>query len=414
MAEVGALRIDIQRLLDRLNALGEVGGLEGGGVCRLALTEAERQGRDLVKGWMEAQGLAVQIDQIGNVWGVRAGACEGPPVMMGSHIDTVATGGLYDGNLGVLAGLEVLQVLDDVGLKTRHPMAVGFFTNEEGARFSPDMMGSAVHQGSLSLDEALAQRDAEGVSVGEALRAIDYVGDHPVGSFRAQSFLELHIEQGPLLEREGVTIGAVESVQGISWTEWTIRGTSNHAGTTPMTMRQDAGLVAARIAVKARAIATELGGAQLGTAGFIQLEPNLVNVVPRVARVTVDLRNTDWDTLEGAIARMADFAKSAAEAEGCQIASRTMAHFPPVEFAPEMVAMVEASARELGHSVRRMPSGAGHDAQMFAPHCPTAMIFVPSQGGLSHNVREHTDAQDLEAGANVLLHAALKRAEVCP
>ena len=412
MADPSALRIDIARLMGRLHALGAVGALEGGGVCRLALSEAERQGRDLVTGWMRAQGLEVHIDQIGNVWGVREGTQGGPPVMMGSHIDTVATGGLYDGNLGVLAGLEVLQVLDEAGLQTRHPMAVGFFTNEEGARFSPDMMGSAVHQGSLDLEEALEQRDAEGVSVREALSAIGYVGEHPVGSSRAHSFLELHIEQGPLLEREGVTIGAVTSVQGISWTEWTIEGTSNHAGTTPMAMRHDAGLVAARIAVKARAIATELGGAQLGTTGFIQLEPNLVNVVARRARVTVDLRNTDWEILQGAIDRMAEFAHGAAEAEGCQISARTMAHFPPVDFDPQMVDLVEATARDLGHSVRRMPSGAGHDAQMFAPNCPSAMIFVPSQGGLSHNVREYTAPEDLEAGANVLLQVALRQAEV--
>lgn len=411
MADTATLKIDIERLLGRLHRLGEVGALDGGGVCRLALTDAERQGRDLVTGWMREQGLKVHVDQIGNVWGVREGTQGGPPVMMGSHIDTVATGGLYDGNLGVLAGLEVLQVLDDAGVQTRHPMAVGFFTNEEGARFSPDMMGSAVHQGSLNLEEALEQRDADGVSVREALSAIGYVGDHPVGSFQAHRFVELHIEQGPLLEREGVTIGAVTSVQGISWTEWTIGGTSNHAGTTPMSMRSDAGLVAARIAVEARAIADDLGGAQLGTTGVIELEPNLVNVIARGARVTVDLRNTDWDVLKRAIARMDAFARATAADEGCEISSRTMAHFPPVAFDLEMTDLVERTAKALGHSVRRMPSGAGHDAQMFAPNCPTTMIFVPSQGGLSHNVLEHTAPSELEAGANVLLHTVLALAE---
>jgi N-carbamoyl-L-amino-acid hydrolase len=411
MAETGALRVDIKRLLDRLNALGQVGALEGGGVCRLALSDVEGQGRDLVLRWMREQGLAVAIDKIGNAWGTRPGTEDLPPVMMGSHIDTVATGGIYDGNLGVLAGLEVLQVLDDAGVQTRHPIEVGFFTNEEGARFPPDMMGSSVHQGSLALDVALAQVDTDGVTVGEALSAIDYVGDHEVGVFRAHSFLELHIEQGPLLEREGVTIGAVTGVQGISWTEWTVTGTSNHAGTTPMNLRADAGLVAARIAVEARDLARDLGGDQLGTTGSIQLEPNLVNVIAREARAIVDLRNTDWDVLLGAIARMDTFARSAAAAEGCEISQRTLVHFPPVAFDPAMIALVESTSKALGHSVRRMPSGAGHDAQMFAPNCPTAMIFVPSKDGLSHNVREHTAPDELEAGANVLLHAALAQAE---
>jgi beta-ureidopropionase / N-carbamoyl-L-amino-acid hydrolase len=414
MAEASTLRINITRLLERLNALGQVGALEGGGVCRLALSDTERQGRDLVVRWMREQGLTVAIDQIGNVWGTRPGTEEGPPVMMGSHIDTVATGGLYDGNLGVLAGLEVLQVLDDAGVQTRRSIEVGFFTNEEGARFSPDMMGSAVHQGSLALDAALAERDDDGISVGDALSAIGYIGDHAVGAFRAHSFLELHIEQGPRLEREGVTIGAVTGVQGISWTEWTITGTSNHAGTTPMNLRADAGLVAARIVVEAREIARDLGGAQLGTTGFIQLEPNLVNVIAREARLTVDLRNTDWDILQGAIARMDAFARAAAAAEGCEISPRTMVHFPPVAFDPAMIDLVERTAQTLNYSVCRMPSGAGHDAQMFAPNCPTSMIFVPSQGGLSHNVREHTAPDDLEAGANVLLHAALAQAEPTP
>jgi N-carbamoyl-L-amino-acid hydrolase len=331
--------------------------------------------------------------------------------MVGSHIDTVATGGLYDGNLGVLAGLEIVEVLNDAGIRTRHPIAVAFFTNEEGARFTPDMMGSAVHQGSLSLEEALVQTDADGISVGDELARNGYVGEHPVGEVRARAFLELHIEQGPVLEREGITIGAVTGVQGISWTEWTIGGSSNHAGTTPMSMRADAGLVAASIAVEARAIAHDFGGDQVATVGLLNLEPNLVNVIARRAQMTVDLRNTDWTILEAAEKRMREKAEAIAANENCSLESRTLVHFEPVEFDDAMVGLVEETAQSLGHSVRRMPSGAGHDAQMFAPNCPTAMIFVPSKDGLSHNVKEYTAPDELRAGADVLLQCVLQLAE---
>ena len=407
-----ALRVDGQRLWRRLEGLGQVGAIEGGGVCRLALTDTDRAGRDLVVSWMRDLGLTVSIDQIGNVWGTREGREEGPPVMVGSHIDTVATGGLYDGCLGVLAGLEVIEVLNDANLRTRRPIAVAFFTNEEGARFAPDMMGSAVHQGSLALESALVTRDAAGLQVAEELERIGYRGDYPVGSCRAHSFLELHVEQGPVLEREGATIGVVTGVQGISWTEWTVTGCSNHAGTTPMAMRRDAGLVAAQIAVEARHIADELGGGQLATVGSIRLSPNLVNVIARRATVTVDLRNTDWDSLREAEARMARRVEALCDAEGCSASSRVLARFEPVDFDPAVIALIEGCAQDLGYRTRRMPSGAGHDAQMFAPHAPAGMIFVPSKDGLSHNVNEFTALSDVQAGADVLLRAVLAQAQV--
>ena len=410
--EGATLRVDGARLSRRLAELAVVGGLPGGGVCRLALTDEDRAGRDLVVSWMHELGLSVHTDQVGNVWGVRSGAeAAGPPVMMGSHIDTVATGGPYDGNLGVLAGLEVIEVLERAGVETRRGVAVAFFTNEEGARFPPDMLGSAVHQGALGLEEALAQKDAAGLTVGAELARIGYVGREPVGAQRAHSFLELHVEQGPVLEREGVLIGVVTGVQGISWTEWTVVGSSNHAGTTPMSMRADAGLVAARIAVEARAIARDFGAPQVATVGFCELEPNLVNVIARRARLTVDLRNTDFSLLESAERRMAAFCERAADEEGCRVTARRLARFEPVSFDGPLVAEVERQAQSLGLSVRRMPSGAGHDAQMFAPNCPTAMIFVPSRGGLSHNVDEFTEPEHIEAGANVLLRVVLGQAE---
>ena len=403
-----ALRVNGERLLRRLAALAEVGAIDGGGVCRLALTDDDRAGRDRVVGWMRALGLTVTIDRIGNVLATRAGARDLPPVVLGSHIDTVRTGGTYDGNLGVLAGLEVVERLAEAGVVTEHPLAVAFFTNEEGARFAPDMMGSAVHQGALDLDVALATRGIDGATVGDELARIGYAGDAPCGAVRAAAYLELHVEQGPVLEREGVAIGAVTGVQGISWTELTLRGVSNHAGTTPMSMRHDAGLVAAEVACFARRLARELGGAQVATVGHVTFAPNLVNVIPDRAVMTLDLRNTDEATLARAEREALAFVERVAAAEGVAVERRTLARFAPVAFDEDLIARVEAAARAQGRTVRRMPSGAGHDAQMFAPRCPTAMIFVPSAGGLSHNVREHTEPDLLIAGADVLLAVALE------
>ncbi len=408
------LRIDRERLTGRIEALGEIGALPGGGVRRLALTAEDKAGRDLVVSWMEGLGLSVTVDVIGNIVGTRPGRREGPPVMMGSHVDTVATGGLYDGALGVIAGLEVIETLAGAGIVTELPLAVAAFTNEEGARFPPDMMGSGVAAGALDLAEMLAVEGIDRARVGDCLEAIGYRGTAPVGAIRPAAFVELHVEQGPVLEASGETIGVVTGVQGISWTEFTVRGTSNHAGTTPMAARRDAGVVAAGIALEARAIADEAGPPQVATVGASALSPGLVNVVPEEARLTVDLRHTDETALARAEARLEAAARRLAEAEGCRLASRRLARFPPVAFSPAVVDRVEAAAAALGHPARRMPSGAGHDAQMFAPLCPTGMIFVPSRGGLSHNVEEYTAPDHLEAGANVLLATVLALAAGLP
>ncbi len=400
--------ISAERLMSRIRRMGEVGALPGGGVCRLALTDEDKAGRDLLVSWMKELGLEVSIDVIGNIWGVRAGAEQGAPVMMGSHIDTVATGGLYDGAAGVLVGLEVIDALNAAGAKTRHPVAVAAFSNEEGARFAPDMMGSGVHQGALDLKEMLATVATDGNGVfGEELERIGYAGDIPPATLTPRAYLELHVEQGPVLEQEKIQIGAVTGVQGISWTEYVIEGQSNHAGTTPMSMRHDAGAVAAAIAVEARAIATDFGPPQVSTVGVLEVSPGLVNVVPLRARLTVDLRNTDDDLLKAAENRLMAAAEAAAKAEGCTLKTRSLARFAPVVFDETVVAKVEAAAMERQMSVKRMPSGAGHDAQMFAPNCPTAMVFVPSEAGLSHNIKEHTEEADLVAGAQVLLDVVL-------
>ena len=360
---------------------------------------------------MRELGLDVSIDAIGNVIAIRRGLEAGLPVMTGSHIDTVRTGGHYDGNLGVLAGLEVIASLNDRAVVTRRPLAVAFFTNEEGARFQPDMMGSLVYVGGMPLEQALATRGIDACTIGEELARIGYAGSKRVGMPAVHAYVELHVEQGPVLEAEGFVIGAVEGVQGISWTEFGINGQSNHAGTTPMRLRRDAGYVAAEIATFARRLAREMGGNQVATVGSLSLSPNLVNVIANRATMTVDLRNTDEQALREAEERLFAFARDTAAAEGVELTQRSLARFAPVDFAPELVQRIEAIARDMDLPVRRLPSGAGHDAQMLARICPACMIFVPSAGGISHNVKEYTAPADLRAGANVLLRLMLELAE---
>jgi len=404
-------KLSRRHLLDTLDALAGIGAVDGGGCARLALTDEDKAGRDRVVGWMKALGLEVRIDAIGNVIGLRAGRENLPPVMTGSHIDTVRTGGRYDGNYGVLAGLEVVRALNAANVTTRRPIAVAFFTNEEGARFQPDMMGSLVYAGGIGLNEAYAAADKDGVAVGDELRRIGYLGSTLPGALRPHAFLELHIEQGPILDEEKVRIGVVESVQGISWIEYTVTGVSNHAGTTPMRLRRDAGYLAASVNLFARRLAWEMGGHQVATVGALSLRPNLINVVPNRAVFTVDLRNTDEAKLKEAEARVAAHIAEVAAAERVEVEAKVLARFEPVIFDQVLVDRVERHAGAMKLTTRRMPSGAGHDAQMMQRLCPTAMIFVPSVAGLSHNVKEHTEATDLVAGAQVLLNLVLELAE---
>ena len=405
------LRINTKRLISRIGKLGKIGSIDGGGVCRLALSDEDRKGRDLVIKWMKQLGLEVTIDKIGNVIALREGNENWNPVMTGSHIDTVATGGIYDGNLGVLAGLEVIETLNDADIVTRKPVGVGFFTNEEGSRFAPDMMGSGVNQGSLDLKSMLDVKDADGKRVGDELEKIGYAGNTQTNIFRADCFIELHIEQGPILDLENFEIGAVEGVQGISWNEYKIIGTSNHAGTTPMRLRNDAGYVASVISVEVRKLANKMGGNQIGTVGVTKLNPGLVNVIAKEALITIDLRNTDEEKLKQAELDIASIIEKTCIAEGVSFESRLLARFEPVSFDKSMVKMVSNTASKLGYKVKALASGAGHDAQMFAPNCPTAMIFVPSQNGISHNVKEFTEKKHIQAGANVLLQMMLQKSE---
>ncbi len=411
------LRISIDRLLERINSLGEIGRIAGSkgewGSARLALTEDDRLGRDLVVSWMRDLGMTVSVDGIGNAIGTWPGSDPTlRPVMMGSHIDTVRTGGRFDGNLGVLAGLEIVETVQRAGVKLQRGLQVAFFTDEEGARFAPDMLGSLVYVGGLGLEEALDVRDSDGARLGDELAAIGYAGSMPCPAVVfPHAFVELHIEQGPVLEDERLTIGAVTGVQGISWTEVTITGQSAHAGTTPMRLRRDPMVVASQVIAESRAVARRLGGTQVATTGRMDVYPNLVNVVPARVTFTLDLRNTEEERLQQAEQAMFSFARRMAAEEGCDITFKSLARFEPVQFEERMISMVERLAVELGHSVRRMPSGAGHDAQMLARVCPTSMIFVPSINGLSHNPAEDTAPADLEAGANVLLQVVLQLAD---
>ncbi len=400
------LHINGDRLMQRLWDLAEIGPIPKGGNNRLALTDADRAGRDLVVTWMRDLGLEVGVDTVGNVVAHQP-HIDGAPVMMGSHIDTVATGGKYDGNLGVLAALEVIETVIDQGIELQRPLAAGFFTNEEGSRFPPDMMGSLCYAGGLTVEEALSTTDSEGLSVGDELDRIGYRGPLPCPGPVPYAFVELHIEQGPVLERDEMQIGAVTGVQGISWTEVNITGQSNHAGTTPMGMRHDAGLAAAELVTAVRRIAKEMGGTQVGTVGALRLHPDLVNVVAARAQLVVDLRNTDDNDLQSAERQLLLEVHRVAQAEGVEIDTKWVARFEPVVFDPRVVELVESTASALGLSVRRMPSGAGHDAQIFAGICPAGMVFVPSVKGISHNPAEHTDPEDLIAGADVLLNTVV-------
>lgn len=403
------LRVNGARLMDRLMSLAEIGAIDGGGCARLALTDADRDGRDLVTSWMSDLGLDVTVDAVGNVIGTwNTGT--GPAVMTGSHIDTVRTGGKFDGNLGVLAGLEVIQTVQESGWVPPRPLAVAFFTNEEGARFAPDMMGSLAYVGGIGVEEVLGTVGIDGARVGDELLRIGYAGPTPCPAPAPHAFVELHIEQGPVLEMERKAIGAVTGVQGISWQEVTIEGQSNHAGTTPMSMRHDPAFVASAIAVFLRELAARFGGNQVCTVGKIDLHPNLVNVVPARAVLTLDVRNTDEDLLRRAETEIADRLESLAKEEGVTITSRPLARFEPVEFAGKIISLVESVAGSHGLSCMRLPSGAGHDAQMLARVCPTGMVFVPSHKGISHNPAEHTDTADLVAGCDVLLQVMLSLA----
>ena len=395
--------INTERLIRDLTHLGEI-GRESGQLTRLAATDTDRMGRDAVAGWMKEAGMDVRVDRVGNIFGIWATPenQDQASVMVGSHIDTVINAGIYDGCLGVLAGIELIRTLRKSGFVPRRPLVVAVFTNEEGVRYAPDMLGSLVYAGGLAPESALATVGEDGSVFGEELERIGYAGPEEPGFLRPCAFVELHIELGPILDRSGITIGAVETLQGISWQRVTIEGSANHAGTTPMTLRRDAGLAAARVMtfVSDQAIRS---GTSVATVGCLRLEPNAINVIPSRAEFTEDLRDPDEVRLEAAEAALADYLGELARQHELTITTERLACFAPVRFSVEIVELIESAAAQRGLSCRRMTSGAGQDAQMMARLCPTAMIFVPSVAGVSHNPDEFTALGDLAAGAGVLL-----------
>ncbi|MGX5727999.1 allantoate amidohydrolase [Metapseudomonas otitidis] len=404
------VRLNGPQLLGQIRILGDVGtDSVDGGRTRIALTDAEKSGRDQVVAWMRELGLEVRFDRIGNILGsLRGTADDQAPLMMGSHIDTVTNAGALDGCYGVLAGLAVLRAYRDAGVTPERTLTVAAFTNEEGVRYQPDMMGSLVYAGGLSVDEALRTIGTDGTVLGEELQRIGYAGYLEPGAIRPHEYLELHIEQGPILEAEGTVIGVVENLQGISWQQVEVKGNANHAGTTPTRLRHDAGYVASAVVAELRALAKE-SGSTLATVGCMKFEPNVINVIPRKASFTVDLRAPDEGKLRQAEERLAQILKRLAEEEGVSIQTEQLVRFQPVVFDAELAQEIEDSAQRLGLSNRRMTSGAGHDAQMIARIAPSAMIFVPSRGGISHNPREHTDDDQLIQGANLLLEVVKRR-----
>ena len=400
--------LDTAKLLEQLRELGAIGhDAAQGGRTRIALTDEEKAGRDLLVRWMRELDLEVRVDQIGNIFGVlHAAHPEGmaQPLMMGSHIDTVRNAGALDGCYGVLAGLAVVRAYRQAGLRPARAIVVAAFTNEEGVRYQPDMMGSLVYAGGMDVQAALNTVGTDGTRLGDELARIGYAGDMAPGAIVPREYIELHIEQGPVLEAEGKLIGVVESLQGISWQKVTITGVANHAGTTPTRLRHDAGYAAAAcVAFLREQVVGAAPETTLATVGSLRLEPDLINVIPRRATFTVDLRDPDDQRLQTAERRLADFLATLAEREGVTVETEQLVRFEPVVFDAALADRIQAAAQRRGLPHRRMTSGAGHDAQMLARIAPSAMIFVPSRGGISHNPREHTDDDQLALGAQVLL-----------
>ena len=405
------IRIDSDRLWQSLMELAKIGATEKGGVCRLALTDLDRQARDLFRQWCEAAGCSLTVDKMGNIFARRPGKDNSlPPVMTGSHIDTQPTGGKFDGNYGVMSGLEVIRTLNDFNYETTRPIEVVVWTNEEGSRFAPALVASGVFAGVFDLDYGLSRKDVDGKSMGEELARIGYAGETTCGGRPIAAFFEAHIEQGPILEAEGKTIGVVQGVQGIRWYEITVTGQEAHAGPTPMPRRKDALLGASRMVNAINRIGLAHAPNACATVGMLQVSPNSRNVIPGKVFLTIDFRHPDAEVLKSMGAEgKAECEKIAAEI-GLELDFKEIWYSPPVKFADECVAAVAKAAEDLGFSNRAIISGAGHDAVYLSRVAPTGMIFVPCKDGISHNEIEDAKQDELAAGCDVLLRAIIERA----
>ena len=405
--------INSQRLWQSLMDLAKIGATEKGGVRRLALTPLDGQARDLFIRWCKEAGCEINIDKIGNIFARRAGRNNAlPPIVTGSHIDTQPSGGKFDGNYGVLSGLEVVRTLVDNGIVTEAPIEVAVWTNEEGSRFTPVMMGSGVFIGAFPLEETLKQTDIDGISVEQALNDIRYAGPAPAGGRSIGAYFEAHIEQGPILEDENTVLGVVIGALGLRWYDVVITGQDAHAGPRPMRLRKDAMVATARIVAEINALAYRYQPNGRGTVGFMQVKPNSRNVIPGEVRFSVDLRHADNAQLEQMEQEMRAACARFAEAERCTATVDRVANYPACKFDSECVTAVRSAAQKLGLSHMEIVSGAGHDAIYMARVCPTSMIFVPCEGGISHNEIENARQDHLAAGCNVLLQVMLERAGV--
>ena len=407
------LRIDSARLWDSLMEMAKIGPGVAGGNNRQTLTDADAEGRALCQTWCEAAGMTMGVDTMGNMFATRPGTDpEALPVYMGSHLDTQPTGGKYDGVLGVLGGLEVIRTMNDLDIKTKHPIVVTNWTNEEGTRFAPAMLASGVFAGVHTQDWAYEREDAEGKSFGDEIKRIGWVGDEEVGARKMHAMFELHIEQGPILEAEGKEIGVVTHGQGLSWTQVTIHGKDSHTGSTPMPMRKNAGLGMARVLQLVDEIAWSHAPHAVGAAGHIDVYPNSRNVIPGKVVFTVDFRSPEHAVILDMEARLKVGAQKICDDMGLTVEFEKVGGFDPVEFDEGCVAAVRNAAEKLGYSHMNIISGAGHDACWINRVAPTAMIMCPCVDGLSHNEAEEISPEWAAAGTDVLLHAVLETAEI--
>ena len=412
MATGDNLRINPGRLWDSLMAMALIGPGVAGGNNRQTLTDADSEGRHLFARWCAEAGMSMGVDTMGNMFATRAGTEDLAPVYMGSHLDTQPTGGKYDGVLGVLGALEVVRSLNDLGIRTRHPIVVTNWTNEEGARFAPAMLASGVFAGLHSEEYAKGRLDPDGLRFGDELARIGWVGDEVVGARKIHAMFELHIEQGPILEAEGKTIGVVTHGQGLWWLEITLTGREAHTGSTPMALRVNAGLGMARVVERVHQSAMSHQPNAVGAVGQVKVYPNSRNVIPGRVVFTVDIRSPEQaklDLMRGEVERAA-FAVARELGLGCEI--EPVGHFDPVTFDPGLVKVVRAAAEKLGHSHMDIVSGAGHDACWINRVAPTVMVMCPCVGGLSHNEAEEISPEWAAAGADVMLHAVLEVAGV--
>ncbi|MEM7236272.1 MAG: Zn-dependent hydrolase [Pseudomonadota bacterium] len=407
------LTIDGDRLWDSLMEMAKIGPGIAGGNNRQTLTDEDGEGRALFQRWCEAEGLTMGLDRLGNMFARREGTDPDlPPVYVGSHLDTQPTGGKYDGVLGVLAGLEIIRTLNAREIRTRHPIVVANWTNEEGSRFTPSMTASGVFAGVYDLDWALDLRDSEGYRFGDELDRIGWAGDEPMGGRPIKAFFEYHIEQGPILEDEEVEIGVVTHGQGLRWRRFTITGRESHTGTTPMLSRRNAGLAAARIAELTHQVAMSHQPLAVGAMGHLELAPNSPNIIPGRAIATVDIRSPKLEILDDMQTRIEDGAAAICDELGLTWTVENAGAYDPVEFDEGCVDAVRRAADRLGYSHRNMVSGAGHDACFINRVAPTSMVFCPCVGGLSHNEAEEITPEWATKGANVLFHAVVETAEV--